>query len=77
MGDNKLGNFYEPTIFNNVFCSTIAQEEIFGPVTSVFDFKDEEQAIDIKFKLWVSIWYLQLMTVQWTAERIQAVDLAQ
>ena len=42
------GYFIEPTLFDNVDNrSTIAQEEIFGPVLSVIAADDEEQAIDI------------------------------
>ena len=75
--DNKLGNFYEPTIFNNVSTdSTIAQEEIFGPVTSVFDFEDEEQAIDIvnstNYGLASGVFTADDQKAKWTAERIQA-----
>lgn len=42
------GYFIEPTIFNNVKAHyKIAQEEIFGPVLSVFNFKTEAEAIQI------------------------------
>ena len=42
------GFFVEPTIFDNVTMKNkIAREEIFGPVLSVFSFKDEEEAIAI------------------------------
>ena len=43
------GGFYiEPTIFDHVDPKhKIAQEEIFGPVLSVFTFKDEEEAIQL------------------------------
>ena len=42
------GCYVEPTIFDNVDPnSTIAQEEIFGPVLSVITFKDEAEAIQI------------------------------
>lgn len=42
------GYFIEPTIFANVDNnSTIAREEIFGPVLSVIPARDEEQAIEI------------------------------
>lgn len=42
------GYFIEPTLFANVDNhSTIAQEEIFGPVISVIAADDEEQAIEI------------------------------
>lgn len=42
------GYFIEPTIFTEVKNSTpIAQEEIFGPVLSVINFDDEEEALAI------------------------------
>ena len=42
------GYFIEPTVFGNVDNnSTIAREEIFGPVLSVIPADDEEQAIEI------------------------------
>ncbi len=75
--ENKEGNFYQPTIFNNVSTdSTIAQEEIFGPVTSVFNFEDEEQAIDIanstNYGLASGVFTADDQKAKWTAERIQA-----
>ncbi len=75
--ENKEGNFYQPTIFTNVSTdSTIAQEEIFGPVTSVFDFEDEEQAIDIanstNYGLASGVFTADDQKAKWTAERIQA-----
>jgi acyl-CoA reductase-like NAD-dependent aldehyde dehydrogenase len=42
------GYFIEPTLFANVDnCSSIAREEIFGPVLSVIPAANEEQAIEI------------------------------
>jgi betaine-aldehyde dehydrogenase len=42
------GNFVEPTIFDEVKPTMrIAREEIFGPVLSVIEFKDEAEAIKI------------------------------
>ena len=42
------GYYIEPTIFDHVDPnSTIAQEEIFGPVLSVMTFKDDDEAIAI------------------------------
>jgi aldehyde dehydrogenase (NAD+) len=42
------GFFIEPTVFGNVDnASTIAQEEIFGPVLSVIAADDEDHAVDI------------------------------
>ncbi|MEI8134326.1 MAG: aldehyde dehydrogenase family protein [bacterium] len=47
-GDLKKGWFYQPTIFVNVTKdSTIAKEEIFGPVLSVLKCKSLDEAISI------------------------------
>ncbi|MDE3074935.1 MAG: aldehyde dehydrogenase, partial [Chloroflexota bacterium] len=47
-GPLAQGFFVPPTIFDDVpVDSTIAQEEIFGPVVSVQPFDDEEQAVQI------------------------------
>ena len=74
---NKEGNFYQPTIFDNVKTdSTIAQEEIFGPVTSVFNFNDAEEAIDIvnstKYGLASGVFTADDQKAKWTSDRIQA-----
>ena len=75
--DNQEGNFYQPTIFDNVSTdATIAQEEIFGPVTSVFDFETEEEAIEIanstNYGLASGVFTADDQKAKWTAERIQA-----
>ena len=52
-GGNRLevvpgGYYVEPTIFDRVNPKQkIAQEEIFGPVLSVFSFRDEQEAIQL------------------------------
>jgi acyl-CoA reductase-like NAD-dependent aldehyde dehydrogenase len=47
-GDYLAGYFVEPTIFDDVDPqSTIAQEEIFGPVLAIISFSDEAEAIRI------------------------------
>ena len=47
-GDYSKGWFIEPTVFSDVAPDhRIAQEEIFGPVTSVIPFSTLDQAIDI------------------------------
>src|SRR5262249_62105989 len=47
-GDLKYGYFIEPTVFADVKQNMrIAQEEIFGPVVSVIECRDLEDAIDI------------------------------
>ncbi len=60
-GDLKYGFFIEPTVFSDVEPHMrIAQEEIFGPVVSVLECRDLDQAIEIangvKFGLSASIY---------------------
>jgi aldehyde dehydrogenase (NAD+) len=44
----ERGFFYEPTLFTDVDNrSTIAQEEIFGPVSAVIGFDDDDEAVRI------------------------------
>jgi (Z)-2-((N-methylformamido)methylene)-5-hydroxybutyrolactone dehydrogenase len=55
------GWFIEPTIFTDVTSDmAIAQEEIFGPVLSVMEFTDDEQALnlanDVKYGLAAGVW---------------------
>ena len=45
---DREGYFVEPTVFTDVTNDMrIAQEEIFGPVLSVIEFSDQEEALDI------------------------------
>lgn len=45
---DRRGYFVKPTIFDDVNNDTrIAQEEIFGPVLTVIEFSDEDEAIEI------------------------------
>jgi acyl-CoA reductase-like NAD-dependent aldehyde dehydrogenase len=47
-GECKKGFFYKPTVFLGVKPEMrIAREEIFGPVLSVFNVKDADEAIDV------------------------------
>ena len=53
--------FYPPTVVAGVAnSSTIAQEEVFGPVVTIAPFEDEQDAIrianDVKYGLMASIW---------------------
>ena len=75
--NNGTGNYFQPTIFDNVDTqSTIAQEEIFGPVTSVFDFENEDEAISIAnstdYGLASGVFTSDDQKAKWTAERIEA-----
>ncbi len=71
------GYWIEPTVFADVKRNhRIAMEEIFGPVLSVFKWKDADEAIDIanstEYGLSASIWTNDLNTALTTAKRIQS-----
>jgi betaine-aldehyde dehydrogenase len=71
------GFFIEPTVFTGVKPNmTIAREEIFGPVLSVFSWKDEEELLTavngIELGLTASIWTNSLVTAHDMAVRVQA-----
>ncbi len=71
------GLFIEPTIFAEVDNKMrIAQEEVFGPVLSVIDFEDEEDALrianDTRYGLGSGIWTSDLKRAHRVAARIQA-----
>ncbi|PPR44646.1 MAG: Betaine aldehyde dehydrogenase [Alphaproteobacteria bacterium MarineAlpha5_Bin8] len=75
--EDSKGNYFEPTIFDNVDVqTTIAQEEIFGPVTSIFDFENEDEAINIAnstdYGLASGVFTSDDQKAKWTAERIEA-----
>ncbi len=75
--DQENGNYYKPTIFDNVDPkSTIAQEEIFGPVTSILNFETEEEAIEIAnstdYGLASGVFTNNDEKAKWTADRIEA-----
>jgi aldehyde dehydrogenase (NAD+) len=75
--ENDEGNYFQPTIFDNVDTkATIAQEEIFGPVTTIFDFNNEEEAIEIanstNYGLASGVFTSDDQKAKWSAERIQA-----
>jgi gamma-glutamyl-gamma-aminobutyraldehyde dehydrogenase len=71
------GCYVEPTVFDGVDpAMTIAQEEIFGPVTSVIRFKDEAQAIAIAngtpYGLQASVWSDSLNRAHRVARALRA-----
>ena len=75
--ENTEGNYFTPTIFDNVDpYSTIGQEEIFGPVTSIMDFQNDDEAIEIAnstdYGLASGVFTSDDQKAKWTAERIQA-----
>ena len=73
----EKGNYYKPTIFDNVDKnSTIAQDEIFGPIAVVLDFETDEEAIDIinstEYGLASGIFTSNDLKAKWMADRIEA-----
>ncbi|NUB93784.1 aldehyde dehydrogenase family protein [Haloterrigena sp. SYSU A121-1] len=67
------GYFVEPTVFTDVTNDmTIAREEIFGPVLSVIEFSDRDEAIEIAndspYGLMAGIWTSVLQTGHEVAE---------
>ena len=75
--ENTEGNYFAPTIFDNVDpYSTIGQEEIFGPVTSIMDFQNDDEAIEIAnstdYGLASGVFTSDDQKAKWIAERVQA-----
>ena len=77
--DPKLakGLFIEPTIFADVTMDMrIGKEEIFGPVLSVFKWKDEAEMLaqvnQVEYGLTCSIWTNDLTTAHRTAAAVEA-----
>jgi len=71
------GFFVEPTIFADVTPTMrIAREEIFGPVLSVFKWRDEDelyaQVNAVEYGLTASIWTRDLVTAHRAAARVEA-----
>jgi len=76
-GDFQKGYFFQPTIFGEVQNTMrVAQEEIFGPVTSVITFKDEDelirQANETIYGLSAGIWTQDITRAHRFAKAIKA-----
>ena len=76
-GDFQRGYFFQPTIFSEVNNQMrVAQEEIFGPVTSVITFSDEKdlarQANETIYGLSAGIWTKDLTRAHRFAREIKA-----
>jgi betaine-aldehyde dehydrogenase len=76
-GDFKRGYWIEPTVFGDVDRGMrIAREEIFGPVLSVFKWKDEQEAYDLanatEYGLTASIWTNDLKTAFRAARAVKS-----
>jgi betaine-aldehyde dehydrogenase len=72
----KDGFFYEATVFADMKPHMrLAQEEVFGPIMSVFRWSDEdtmfEQVNGVDFGLTGSIWTQNINTAHRAAKRIQ------
>jgi acyl-CoA reductase-like NAD-dependent aldehyde dehydrogenase len=76
-GALENGFFYQPTVFSNVTDSmTIAREEIFGPVLSVFAYDDEDEVVaranSTEYGLAAAIWTRELSAAHRLAARVRA-----
>ena len=71
------GYFMEATVLNNVTQDmTVAREEIFGPVLSVLEYNDQEEAIhianDTDYGLGAGVFTKDLKKASWTASKLEA-----
>ena len=71
------GYFLEATVLNNVKQDmTVAREEIFGPVLSVLEYNDQEEAIhianDTDYGLGAGVFTKDLKKASWTASKLEA-----
>ncbi len=76
-GELAAGNFVAPTVFADVSNgSTIAQEEIFGPVLAVVPFTDEDEAVrlanDTSYGLAATVWTMNVKRAVRMARAVRA-----
>lgn len=76
-GDMGKGYFVKPTIYYDVDNrSTLAREEVFGPVAAVIPFKDEAEAIqianDTKYGLAAAVWTRDIFKALRTVKALRA-----
>ncbi|MEK3905659.1 MULTISPECIES: aldehyde dehydrogenase family protein [Oceanobacillus] len=75
--EDTSGYYIQPTIIDGLeHNSTLAQEEIFGPVLTVFTFEDIEEAIALanqtEYGLVTGIWTSNIDTAHYTAQGVKS-----
>lgn len=71
------GNFYAPTIVDNVpDDAPISREEVFGPLFTVYEFTDEQEVIrranDTRYGLYATVWTENLSRAHRVASELEA-----
>ncbi|MCX7733278.1 MAG: aldehyde dehydrogenase family protein [bacterium] len=74
---SKTGYFFEPTIFVDVpHNSKLAQEEVFGPVLTIFDFESEDEVVkyanSTKYGLSAAVFTKDISKAIKTAKKLRA-----
>lgn len=75
--DYGNSNFFKPTVFTDVKGDMrIAQEEVFGPITVIIPFKNEEHALEIanntEFGLGMGVWTNELSKAFYISENLES-----
>lgn len=73
----ETGNFYAPTVVENVpDDAPLSRDEVFGPVCTLYEFSDEDEAIrranDTRYGLYATVWTENVSRAHRVAHRLEA-----